>query len=157
MSAFVQSVEYLRIAAGRACTMPTMSWGGGSRRGGMVFLTALVLIAACAFAPAALAQTPAGVDEYQPNPPGGGEEPTGSEGGEENEGSEGPTGGGGGDEGPAGGEAPTAGSGELGDGGGGELPFTGYPLTTLVLIVLILLVAGLVIRAIVARKRSATA
>ena len=36
---------------------------------------------------------------------------------------------------------------EPGEAGGGELPFTGYPLTPLILIVLALLAAGLIARA----------
>lgn len=47
------------------------------------------------------------------------------------------------DEGGAGGGP---GAGPTGDAGGGELPFTGYPLTSLMLLLLILLATGLAIR-----------
>ena len=50
---------------------------------------------------------------------------------------------------PGSGGGPTAGA---GGGTGGELPFTGYPLTPLLLILLLLLAAGLVIRAYVAAR-----
>ena len=63
-----------------------------------------------------------------------------------------------GDAGPTGGtgsssdDLPAFGSGGdgTGTGAGGELPFTGYPLTFLILLLLILLAAGLTIRAYVA-------
>jgi hypothetical protein len=54
-----------------------------------------------------------------------------------------------------GGNAPSDGAGpggpvfsEPGQAGGGELPFTGYPLTPLILIILALLAAGLTARAV---------
>jgi hypothetical protein len=74
----------------------------------------------------------AGGDQYSP---GGGVGPAGGSG----------TGPGGEGTGPAGGElqANPAGTGES---GGGELPFTGYPLTPLVLAVILLVVLGLAFR-----------
>ena len=89
-------------------------------------LLLIVSIAALIAAPAAIG-APAAVDQYVPqaNPA----NPAGPA------------------EGPAGGEAVP---GE----GGGSLPFTGYPLTPLVLVVLLLLVAGLTLRLVVwARER----
>jgi hypothetical protein len=50
---------------------------------------------------------------------------------------------------PGAGGGPTAGP---GGGTGGELPFTGYPLTPLLLILLLLLLAGLLIRAYLAAR-----
>ena len=94
----------------------------------------------------ASAQVAAG-DQYTPNPPSGGEEPTGGGGGG---GGQGPGGGGGGNgegaENPAGGGgdlSPAAGSAES---DAGSLPFTGYPLTGVLLIALLLLMVGLVLR-----------
>lgn len=82
-------------------------------------------------APVASAQN-AGADQYNP----GGTGPAGGTG-------QGPGPGEG--AGPTGGElvAPSAGTGEV---GGGELPFTGYPLTPLVLVVIILIAIGLAFR-----------
>lgn len=115
------------------------------------------LVGAFVLAPAASAQS-AGADQYTPNPPGGGEEPEGGEGGQ------GPGGGGGGnpggDQGPTGGGggnpgdtsdalSPTAGTGQTDS---GELPFTGYPLTTVLLVVLALLIVGTLIRVAVASR-----
>ena len=51
------------------------------------------------------------------------------------------------DVGPAGG--PLGGD-SLGGGGGGELPFTGYPLSPLLILLLMLLAAGLILRGYVA-------
>jgi hypothetical protein len=121
------------------------------------------LVAGIVIAPAAASAQSSAVDQYvpgQPNPPGGGQGPeSGGGGGGDNNpgggggngGGQGPAGGGGGgngDEGPAGGEggpalSPSAGTGET---DAGSLPFTGYPLTALLLIVLILLVGGVLVR-----------
>lgn len=138
--------------------MPIMSWGGLRRRRGVVLLAGAVLAFAVVSVPLAAAQAPAGVDQYQPLPPGGDEGPIsgGGPGGDEGPiggGDEGPAGDGGEEGVPGGAAAP---SGEVADGGGGELPFTGYPLTTLVLIILALLLLGLLFRAISARRRDAT-
>ena len=90
----------------------------------------------------------AAADQYVPNPPGGGQEPTGGGGGQNPTGGGGgqnPAGGGGGEEAAGGGGdlSPSAGTGES---DAGELPFTGYPLTALLLVMIFLVVAGLVIR-----------
>ncbi|MGH2954141.1 MAG: hypothetical protein ACRDK9_08995 [Solirubrobacterales bacterium] len=111
---------------------------------------AVALALGAALADSAAAQQPAICDQYPQLPQCGG--------------SEGAGGGGGGDEGnpldqgqsPASDEGAGAGPGAFpgaggptagaGGGTGGELPFTGYPLTPLLLILLILLAAGLMIR-----------
>lgn len=103
----------------------------------MVLVAALGLFAAlviAAVAPSlAEAGTPAICDDY-PDLPICDEGPGGGGGGDDD-------GGPGGDDGGAG---PTAG----GDGDGdGSLPFTGYPITDLLLLLALLLVAGLAIRA----------
>ncbi len=115
------------------------------------------LVAGIVFAPAAALGQSSAVDQYVPNPPPGGGEAPESGGGVGNPnnpgGGEGPTGGGGG-ENPAGAEGPAAGgagpalapSAGTGETDAGELPFTGYPVTALLLIVLLLLVGGLLVR-----------
>ena len=90
-----------------------------SRQGVLTLLAALIALGAIA-APMAAAQTPAGVDQYQPTPPGG-EGPTGG-GGNENPngggpGGENPSGGGGGGENPIGARRRHR---DVGDGGGGD-------------------------------------
>ena len=126
----------------------------------ITFRTAIALsalVAAIVISPAAAFGQSAAVDQYLPgNPPTGDENPTGGGnnnnnnpggGGDENPGGGG--GGGGDQEGVAGGDAPgpafapSAGTGET---DAGSLPFTGYPLTGLLLIVLLLLVGGFLLR-----------
>jgi hypothetical protein len=102
---------------------------------------------ALATAPVALSATPAAIDEYQgqqPPPVGGGQGGQGGVGGQ---------GGAGGQQGVAGTEAHggTAGAGgtagsQAQEGGGGSLPFTGYPMTTLVWVVLVAMGAAILIR-----------
>ena len=84
----------------------------------------LLLLGPGASVPAAHAQS-AACPQYQtcPNPPGGGNVPTGG-GGETN---------------------PSAGQ-------GGQLPFTGYPVTPLILLLAALLAAGAMIRAYIAAR-----
>jgi hypothetical protein len=102
------------------------------RNGLFALLTLGALVAAILVAaPVAGAQT-AGVDQYQPGGGGQGEDQQGQ-------------GGGGGD------QAPTAGGGGIPSTSGaesdaGELPFTGYPLTGLLVLVGILVAAGLTFR-----------
>ena len=60
--------------------------------------------------------------------------------------------GGHGNQGNQGGGAPSGGAAGPVGGQGGELPFTGYPLTPLILLLLILLAAGLTLRAYVALR-----
>jgi hypothetical protein len=122
-------------------------------------------------APAANAQDVAAADQYTPSGGGGGgQNPAG--GGGHNGGGNGaqnPAGGGGGggaqnpDNGggavsPAGGGGAEP-SATVGEKGGGGLPFTGYPLTPLVWIVVGLLVAGIAVRLVsgAVRRNSATA
>lgn len=82
-------------------------------------------------APVATAQQPPGSDQYQPGPPPGpSPDDTGG----------GPDGTGGG---PAAGGGPSA---TVAESGGANLPFTGYPLTPLVLLLLAVLVTGLALR-----------
>jgi hypothetical protein len=111
------------------------------------------LVAGIVIAPsAALAQT-AAADQYLPgtDTPGGGQAPEGGGGG----GGQNPAGGGGGggqeaagggDEAAAGGGAELSPSAGTGEADAGTLPFTGYPLTALLLVVIVLLVAGLLVR-----------
>lgn len=70
--------------------------------------------------------------------PGGGGDPAG--GGDGDSGDEGPAAGGGDS---AGVQGPSA---DLSGGRGGDLPFTGYPMTALILLLVVLLLAGLGIR-----------
>ena len=109
------------------------------------FLTTSSLLAALAVAAvlllpqAAQAQLPAICDQYPDLP----------------QCEEGGGGGGGGDENPSGDEGPGGGSGNLPSGEAdagaqGDLPFTGYPMTAILLLMLALLVMGLIIRSVVA-------
>lgn len=100
------------------------------RRRGLVSCLAIALLGLFAFAPAAMAVT-AAADQY-----GGG----GSAGGGNSGGSGGD--GGGDTAGAAAGEATGGGSGS----DGGTLPFSGYPVTPMVLVVAGLVAAGLAIR-----------
>jgi hypothetical protein len=107
-------------------------------RRALTICVALLFVTGLFAAPAASAATAAAVDEYLPNapgPPGGGKGP--ASGGHHAQ--------------QAGGQSafdPGAGtSGATAVAGKqGALPFTGYPLTTLVLIVLALIATGLTIR-----------
>ncbi len=101
-------------------------------------------------APAVAGAQTAATDQYTPGGGGGGQNP--DDGGGNN------PGGGGGDENPAdggggnpdGAENPAAGGGGGGptaEGSAGNLPFTGYPMTTLLWIVLALVVASGLLRA----------
>jgi hypothetical protein len=113
------------------------------------------LLAGIVIAPSAAFGQSAAADQYVPNAPagpspdgdGGNQNPNGGGGG----GGQNPAGGGG-NENPSGAEAPDNGAGALspsagtGESSAGELPFTGYPLTALLLVVLILLAAGLLLR-----------
>jgi uncharacterized integral membrane protein len=98
-------------------------------------LVAGILVAA----PVAGAQV-AGVEQYQPG--GGGNQGAGDQGG---------SGGGGENPANASGEIPGAGAAESST---GDLPFTGYPLTALVLIVGILVTGGLVFRLVAEARAS---
>lgn len=102
----------------------------------VVAMLALFAFQALAAAPASAQGQPAICEEY-PNLPQC--EDDGGGGGDDED----PTGGGGGDEGD------DFGAGASGD-SSGNLPFTGYPLSTLFLVLFALLAAGLTLRAYVA-------
>lgn len=107
-----------------------------------------MVVAGLAIPVAATAQSPPAVNQYQsPFNPGavGGGGSGGGGGGQDGQGVAGQGAGGGGDGTGAIGAAGDAGVVQPG-GSGGSLPFTGYPLTTLIWIVLALLAAGLCIR-----------
>ena len=130
-----------------------------------ILIALLALMTGIVMAPTgATAQVAAG-DQYQPNPPGGGgQNPDGGGGGQNPGGGGGgqnPGGGGGGGGNPGGDDdlnagggdgaqspasalSPAAGSGET---DAGELPFTGYPITWVLLVALILVGGGLLVKA----------
>lgn len=121
----------------------------------LLALTAILLMASAAASDTAFAQQGAGTQypdgDVGPGGGGGGDSDLLPDGGEcENPPCDG---------GPGDGSGPSAGSG-AGDDGGGNLPFTGYPLSTLILILALLLIAGLAVRSYIAvrdrfRARSA--
>lgn len=94
-------------------------------------IAAVALLGLAFSAAPAAAQLPAICDEY-PDLPVCSED---AGGGPDDDGSDDDVGGTGSGGGPAG-----------GDGGGGELPFTGYPLSWLLILMLILLAAGIALR-----------
>lgn len=96
----------------------------------VAFCALALCIVGLAIAPVANAATAAAVDQYIPEPPGV---------------SQGSGGGGGSNGGGANGLPGSVGT-EAQPGGGGTLPFTGYPLTTLSMIVLALVAAGISVR-----------
>jgi hypothetical protein len=103
-----------------------------SRRRKSAFAWSAVLAAAGAIvftAPVATAQQVAGSDQYQ-----GGAGPTGG------------AGQGAGQDGPDGGAEAGGPSATVAESGGGSLPFTGYPITPLVLLVIALVAVGLALR-----------
>jgi hypothetical protein len=138
---------------------------------GYSVLALVALVAGIVFAvPAANAQDVAAADQYTPSGGGGGGGQNPAGGGGHNGGGNGgqnPAGGGGGAENPAGGGgavSPAGGGGggeptaTVGEKGGGGLPFTGYPLTPLVWIVIGLLVMGIGFRLVsTAVRRNAAA
>lgn len=112
--------------------------------GGVIVLAIAVLGAV--FAASASAQTPAVCDQYPDLPQctdsggGGGDTDSGDDGLNDDDGTD--------DEGAPGvvGDGGGTTSGPTGTIGKGELPFTGYPLTPLILLLLLLLLLGLAIR-----------
>jgi hypothetical protein len=108
------------------------------RRSGTSRLLAICFMAGMLVLPAAaIAQTSA-TTQYTPDVGTAGSTATGGTGNSPNNGTAGAN-----DSGGVAGQAQS--------GGGGSLPFTGYPLTSLVLLVAILLAAGLALRALMPR------
>ena len=117
--------------------MPALGVKPSTRWTTALIFALLGCLTALALASPALAQNPAAADEYIADAPEFGTEGIASTGGD--------------------GDTPAAGEGGSNpvDDGAAELPFTGYPLSTAVLICLALLLAGLLLRlAIVIRDRS---
>ncbi|MDQ3730100.1 MAG: hypothetical protein M3355_11005 [Actinomycetota bacterium] len=113
-----------------------------------IALAAATLLAALAWVAVAQpgtahAQLPGICDQYPDRPECQDDDDDGDEGdGPDDDGGEGPTAG-------AGGDGPSADAGA----GSGELPFTGYPLSPLLLLLLLLLTVGLAIRAYLAIRQ----
>jgi hypothetical protein len=130
-------------------------------------LASVALVVGLVFAaPAASAQDLAAADQYTPSGGGGGGQHPAGGGGHNGGGNGGQNpAGGGGAQNPANGGGATSpaggGGGEpsatVGEKGGGGLPFTGYPLTPLVWIVVGLLVAGIAVRLVATAVRRGSA